>query len=195
MYKKLNTDILRRYIDGKATDLEKTEVEKWIKDTSFDSVENIFVSDEEKDRIKSDIWLSLEKQSRPYFTKRTTFRCNRKILYAISSAACIAGVITFLSPIFYSKNQPILENQLSEKTVRFCQNTKLNVNENTKVTFIADCSNGEVVQQTVLCKKGETYFAIKSHSDADSEIFVVTQRDLQELPRDIRIALHKESLL
>lgn len=195
MYKKLNTDILRRYIDGKVTDLEKTEVEKWIKDTSFDSVENIFVSDEEKNRIKSDIWLSLEKQSRPYFTKRTTFRSNRKILYAISSAACIAGVITFLSPIFYSKNQPILENQLSEKTVRFCQNTKLNVNENTKVTFIADCSNGEVVQQTVLCKKGETYFAIKSHSDADSEIFVVTQRDLQELPRDIRITLHKESLL
>ncbi len=194
MYKKLNTDILRRYIDGKATDLEKTEVEKWMKDTSTDSTENIFISDEEKDRIKSDIWLSLEKQSRPYFSKRTSFRSNRKIIYAISSAACIAGVLTFLSPIFYSKNQPILENQLSEKIVRFCQNTKLNVNENTKVTFIADC-NGGVVQQTVLCKKGETYFAMKSHSNADSEIFIVTQRDLQELPRDIRIALHKDALL
>ena len=195
MYKKIKTDILRRYIDGKATDLEKTEVEKWMKDTSTDSTENIFISDEEKDRVKSDIWLSLEKQSRPYFSKRTSFRSNRKMLYAISSAACIAGALIFLSPIFYSKNKPIFENQLSEKTVRFCQNTKLNVNENTKVTFIADCSNGGIVKQTILCKKGETYFAIKSHSNADSEIFIVTQRDLQELPRDIRIALHKESLL
>ena len=195
MYKEIDPDLLRRYVDGKVTVSEKTEVEQWIKDTTFNSERTVFETQEEKKNIKKEIWYSLEKRSRLYFSKKTFCRINRRTLYTISSAACVAGIGIFLSVILSTNSTPLTYAGLKEKTVRFCQNTRLDVEENTQVTFIADCNNGKVLKQTILCEKGETYFAIKTGAETDGEIFVVTQRNLQELPRDIRIELHKDALL
>lgn len=190
---KVTRSLIEKYHDGQCTPEESEAVEKWLANDLADEMPS-FTSDLEKEVMKQRIWQELRPVV-PFYKRRVT-------IYAAAAAVFFFCLIRFLPPFINAVNSPGFTIELGRESnasfnkeqgaINFCGTIKIVSQKDINLSFNTTCNDGTIRTKAVHVKEGESYIALHYKDKQSSEMLIINENMLFELPPVIKNQLSEQ---
>lgn len=191
--------LIEKYHDGHCTPEEAAAVENWLASDMADEPAGIFTSETARDTIKQQIWQQVRPVA-PFY---------KRYLPVLSAAAAILLFVLFrfLLPAPHTtdttainSNNPGFTIELGKEskasfqqdTLNFHGTIKIISTKNQDLLFHTTCKDGTTRTKAIHINEGESYIALHYKDKESSEMLVINENMLFELPPVIKNQLSEQ---
>lgn len=195
---KVTRALIEKYHKGDCSPEESAAVENWLTDDQVDMGSSAFASDAARANMKQQIWQEV-RPILPFYKKRST-------ILSAAAAVIVLCLLRFLphTPVAASDsndiNTPGFTIELGreskatcdESSVNFCGTIKIIPKKNIHLSFHTTCTDGTTRTKEIFFKEGEAYIALHYKDKESSEMLVINENMLFELPPMIKNQLSEQ---
>jgi hypothetical protein len=190
---KVTRPLIEKYHDGHCTPEESAAVENWLANDQVDDTA-AFANDADKAVMKHRIWQEVG-PAVPFYKRRS-------ILFAAVAAVLLLCLLRFLPLFTASVDSPGFTIELGKESnasfnkelgaINFCGTIKIVSQKDINLSFKTTCTDGTTRIKAVHVKEGEAYIALHYKDKQSSEMLVINENMLFELPPVIKNQLSEQ---
>lgn len=190
---KVTRALIEKYHRGECSLEESAAVENWLDDNQTDDI-NAFASDADRNAMKQGIW----QEVRPV----VPFYRRPGAIFAAAAAVLLLCLLRFLTPGTDAGDSPGFTIELGKESkasfnkeqgaINFCGTIKIVSQKDIKLSFKTTCTDGTTRIKAVHVKEGESYIALHYKDKQSSEMLIINENMLFELPPLIKNQLSEQ---
>lgn len=195
---KVTRALIEKYHQGNCTPEENRAVESWLTDDHVDMGTPAFASDAARSSMKQRIWQEV-RPVLPFYKRRSTIfsaaaavlvLCLLRFLPHTPSATDESGDIN--TPGFTIELGKESKATYDEGAINFCGTIKIIPKKDIHLSFHTTCTDGTTRTKEINFKEGEAYIAMHYKDKESSEMLVINENMLFELPPMIKNQLSEQ---
>lgn len=196
---KVTKALIEKYHEGRCLPEEIAAVESWLTNDQADDATVIFADDTARETMKRMIWQEV-RPARPFY---------KRYLPLLSAAAAVLLFVAFrfLLPVTdtavitaVNSNNPGFTIELGKEskasfqqdTISFHGTIKIISTKNLDLLFHTTCKDGTTRTKSIHINEGESYIALHYKDKESSEMLVINENMLFELPPVIKNQLSEQ---
>lgn len=188
---KVTRALIEKYHQGQCTPAECSAVENWLADDQAADTA-AFANDTDRAVMKQRIWQEV-RPILPFYKRRTTF-------FAAAAAVLVLCLFRFLpqpvddSPGFTIELGKESNASFNEEqgAINFCGTIKIVSQKDIDLSFKTTCTDGTIRTKAIHVKEGQSYIALHYKDKQSSEMLIINENMLFELPPVIKNQLSEQ---
>lgn len=190
---KVTRALIEKYHQGECSPEESAAVENWLADDQTDDMA-AFTSDADRDTMKQRIWQEVQ-PVRPFYKRLTP-------ILTAAAAVLLLCLLRFLPQTSPSVDSPGFTIELGKESkasfnkeqgaINFCGTIKIVSQKDIQLSFKTTCTDGTTRIKAVHVKEGESYIALHYKDKQSSEMLIINENLLFELPPVIKNQLSEQ---
>ncbi|SFM86329.1 hypothetical protein SAMN05428949_1088 [Chitinophaga sp. YR627] len=185
--------LIEKYHNGECSPEESAAVENWLNDGQTDDIV-AFVSEFDRTAMKDKIW----QEVRPV----TPFYKRPVAIITAAAAALLFCLFRFLPLTTETADSPGFTIELGRESkasfnkeqgaINFCGTIKIVSQKDINLSFKTTCTDGTTRIKAIHVKEGESYIALHYKDKQSSEMLIINENMLFELPPVIKNQLSEQ---
>jgi hypothetical protein len=197
---KVTRTLIEKYHKGDCSPEESAAVESWLTDDHVDMGTPAFTSDAARASMKQRIWQEV-RPVLPFYKRRST-------ILSAAAAVLVLCLLRFLphNPASVDQsgdlNTPAFSIEFGKESnatfnseqgaINFCGTIKIIPKKDIHLSFHTTCTDGTTRTKEIFFKEGEAYIALHYKDKESSEMLVINENMLFELPPMIKNQLSEQ---
>lgn len=190
---KVTRALIEKYHQGQCTPAECTAVENWLADDQADDTA-AFANDADRAIMKQRIWQEV-RPILPFYKRRTA-------IFAAAAAILLLVLFRFLPQPGATVDSPGFTIELGKESnasfnkesgaINFCGTIKIVSQKDIDLSFKTTCTDGTTRTKAIHVKEGQSYIALHYKDKQSSEMLIINENMLFELPPVIKNQLSEQ---
>lgn len=197
---KVTKALLEKYHQGHCSAEEKVLVEDWLLDDEVEESNSVFSDEHARANMKKSIWRGIQPTLPFYRRKIAWYAAAAAILLFIfvrfvqkdTSLTSTSAIGEVSSPGFTIELGKESNASFQKDTISFRGTIKIVSQKNSILSFHTVCTDGTIRTKSIHVNEGESYIALHYKDKESSEMLVINENMLFELPPIIKNQLSEQ---